>query len=217
MADWSAITPPGPKPVEEARQTVTAVVSALKAERERLEAARAAVLEAEQADRLAMASAISSGRDPAPDEQSIASARAAVETCMRRVEAGKLALADAEAALGQQVEEQRDRWLAQTARDLERARKSGVDALTVLEEALRGMQRARAVGAWLSAGGGAETGRPAKLGLLPALAASRAQSQNGDPVQAAVVLGWLRDALAEPSAPEQQVHARGQWPVSVDG
>ena len=79
-------------------------------ERERLTAARAAVTAAEQADRLAMAEAIGAGRDPVSDEKQIAKARAQVATCERRVEAAKLALADAQAALGQQVEEQRQAW-----------------------------------------------------------------------------------------------------------
>src|SRR5215467_1309112 len=97
MANWLALAPPegGPRPVEEARAAAQALADRLPEDREAINSAKQQLIEAEQADREALAQAMRAGREATSNAAAISAAREAVNAAERRHAARQLALADA--------------------------------------------------------------------------------------------------------------------------
>jgi hypothetical protein len=200
MADWLRLAPPagGPRAVEEARKAAGALADQLPSDREQINVAKAALVEAERADREQLAESMRRGADAISDTTAIAAAREAVGAAERRLQGRQLAVETASQELGAAIETERDQWLRIAQRDAEKARTRAAKALSELESQLDELGRARALAWWLTpeAGGFDRAHGVPAVGILGDVKSSAVHMANNNPVPMAMLLGWVRELIA---------------------
>jgi hypothetical protein len=189
----------GPERVEKAREVAQALADEVPRDRQEIDRAKQALVEAEQHDREALAAAMRRGDDATSDITAIARAREQVGATERRHAARQLALSDADQELRAAVEAARDEWARTADASLVRTRRNAHKALEKLSGELEALAQARSVVWWLANGFDRE--QPVPHAVLGSAASSARTQANGEPLPAARLLGWL-DEVIEPESRE---------------
>jgi hypothetical protein len=214
-AEWSKLTPPGPKGVEQARAHARDLRERLVARREALEQARADLVRAEQADRQAVARAVSEGREPASDVKTVERARSLVAARERELQGHELAIADAEAAMHEAVLAARREWSRSVEATIPKARERGRRLVEQFERVLGELREAHSVARWLGERGGFEQEQPTHSGGLPVARSTVRWSANSEPVATRQLLDAIAELVAEPEPPKPPLEPQPLKPIGA--
>lgn len=215
MTAWSELTPQlvEPKTVATARAKVEALKARVPAHREALEAAKADVVTAEQADRERMAEQLARGGEAEPDDDAVSKARERVAGQQRASEALNLAVATAETALRDAVLAARHTWQRAAQRDFDKAREQARRSLAEFEAGLAAMRDSRAVVAWLRREGGFDRQQQPRAGSLGRSPSSARWAANAQEVDALTLLSWCAEVV-EPALPADPPAVQPLQPVA---
>ena len=200
MADWGRLVPgDAPKSVEAARSKLEVLKARVPAQRDALESAKRAVIEAERLDRERMAAQLARGAEAEPDDDAIAKARERVVGVERAGQALLLAIGNAELALAQAARDARAEWFKTSERRETEARRKGRDALERLRVELENLRLARSTMRWLTPeSGGLDREQQPILGGLGSSPSSARMMANAEATDAATLLGWVAEVLDPP-------------------
>lgn len=217
--NWTALVPPNaPAPVEQAREQVVALRARITQAREQVDAAKVAVREAERHDTEQMAAAIRKGdAEPRSETAKVEALRAALAESERRAAAVELAVGQAEQDLGAAVEKSRARWARDSEARIDKAREAARRALNDLDRAVHELRDARGVADWLVEDRGFDQGRAVRGVHVGYALSSRSATANNEPLTVDQLVGWMREAIEPPAAPDPVEHKPVPGPARGEG
>lgn len=188
------------KPLQGVHEKVTRLSAELAETRAQVERLKTEQTAAAHRDKQAYALALSKG-EPRPTKREGAKARVALEDCELKGEALALALDAAFDERARLIEQNRSSWRRQSARNLAKAQRRYMDAISELESARDALSGEASLIAWIDSGATADAASDplgGRIGTDPVSFARTLEALRGDAAYLAAFPGTRDDPAPEP-------------------